>query len=202
MLKIAAIVALLLVLAPAAASADDGLTANTATWTGAEWVYPGERPVSNETIRGAVVAAVDHWVPRGVQPCAPIRVYAAPDLDGAEGRAQASACKVWIQEDVMNAPLRARGDAWVRQLWLEYLGMVVTHEVGHLAGLPDGTPGGGGDPIMDGTADDTWDVKVYAREEIKRLHAAEGRARASRRSSARQARHQRPRTPRSWADDA
>lgn len=104
--------------------------------------FPGEQRVTGPEVVASVDAALAYWASQGQAIACPsgVETWVAdlPPGDALHPAAKAvlGGCKVWLD------------DAWVRGLTdAIVLCEVMTHEVGHLAGLPDG---GTGNAVMDG----------------------------------------------------
>jgi hypothetical protein len=103
---------------------------------------PNETLVTGPQIETSINAGLEYWSSQGRAPSCPpggIRTYVAdiPATNGlhAAGRARIGGCEIWLD----------RG--WLATLTDPApLCPVVTHELGHLTGLPDG---GTGNPVMD-----------------------------------------------------
>lgn len=110
--------------------------------------FPGERPAP-PAVQQAAQVGLRFWSDRGVHPCQSPRLLTAPDLgDSIAGRADPSACTLWILRGIVE-----------RSSWRAYMCAVVTHELGHLAGLGHSAHG-----VMSITENAVpWDCRVWAR---------------------------------------
>jgi hypothetical protein len=110
--------------------------------------FPGERPAP-PAVQQAAQVGLRFWSDRGVHPCQNPRLLTAPDLgDSIAGYADEPSCTLWILRGVVE-----------RLSWRAYMCAVVTHELGHLAGLGHSAHG-----VMSTTENAVpWECRVWAR---------------------------------------
>jgi hypothetical protein len=107
--------------------------------------YPEQRAVTGLELSASLDAGLRYWASLGREPSCPsgITVYVArlpAGSDGlhAAGKATLGGCEIWLDSDWVASLTNAR-----------QLCPPIAHEVGHLAGLPDG---GTGYAVMDAPA--------------------------------------------------
>jgi hypothetical protein len=142
--KLALIVALLVLVLPAGASAGDlptdvSLPPGT-VWDGTHYVLPGQKPTSDPLLHAFLDYGHEFWRARGVDTCAPVKTWVAPDLGPqVVMRAIQSTCEVWAIPSVI-------ADAHDHDRYFRMTSQVdecaySLHEDGHLGGLPHSATG-------------------------------------------------------------
>jgi hypothetical protein len=150
--------------------------------------YVNERPVNDPVVAALTAAAARHWQSRGVKIPPGVLYKVADDLRDSDVDAYPAGrgadpklygvAKVVLDGQTTGIELRRsrskRRPAKFRRQALERLGQTITHELGHVAGIREHTPGGVMAPMA--SRDDVpWEIKREAKRLVPRDKTSKGK---------------------------